>query len=32
MNPNRCPAAVEFLAQLKAFFRGGCDIRWRDKT
>jgi hypothetical protein len=31
-DPNRCPAPVEFLAQLEAFFRGGCDIRWRNET
>jgi hypothetical protein len=23
---------VEFIAQLKAFFRGGCDIRRRNET
>src|SRR5580700_3875562 len=32
MNPNQCPAPVEFIAQLKAFFRGGCDIRRRNET
>jgi hypothetical protein len=32
MNADRGSAPVEFLAQLKALFRGGCDIRRRDET
>jgi hypothetical protein len=32
MNADRSSAPVKFLAQLKAPFRGGCDIRWLDET
>jgi hypothetical protein len=32
MNADRSSASVEFLAQLKAPFRGGRDIGWRDET
>lgn len=32
MKPDRGPAPVKFLAQLKTPFRRGRDIGWRDKT